>query len=417
LFDLAGDDGYVTKVGASLAIGHDYGVAVFLDRAGSDLYAARDSTPGVGVANGLGIFVDSEGIDRYDGPPGQGNAARGTGSLGVFVDLGGQDKYRTGLADGLATTSTQWGTAYDAESTPLTAQPVAPVHQPPKPGTAARPGDAEMEAVYQKAVLWGVGSAQKDVEENLDRLIAIGTPAFEWMIEKHLATMDRLQQRAFVAVAKALGPNAGQSIGDKALHGTSAEKKNLIAVCMDAGVNDIAAILPGLLSDPELQLVATKAAGALKAVPCVDGLSVLCLNKDRLLARSAMISLMQIGDPSTVGTAQAMLNSLDMPTRRAALSLIAQFPTQAKPIAEQLLGDVDEVKARMGMEILSKIGTDEALATIGPLLLDPRPGVRVEAMEALNGRCPSAYVAAMMDLKKDPVEVVRAVARAVNPTK
>ena len=76
LFDLAGDDIYATSFGASHAIGHDYGTAVMFDRAGSDIYVARDSRPGVGNANGLGLFIDASGEDRYQGPPSAGNAAR-----------------------------------------------------------------------------------------------------------------------------------------------------------------------------------------------------------------------------------------------------------------------------------------------------------------------------------------------------
>lgn len=412
LFDLDGSDAYVTKVGASLAIGHDYGVAFFLDRAGDDLYTARDSTPGVGVANGLGIFVDSGGIDRYDGPPGQGNAARGTGSLGVFVDLGGQDKYRSGLGDGIAVTASVWGTALDFE-TPTMASNEVTAKPAPQAGSKAKPSDAELEKLYRKATQWGVGSAQQDVTDATNEMIAIGVPAFEWMLSQHLASSDRLQQRLFVSVAKALGPAAGPAVGDKALHGNISEKRNLTAIAMEAGILDVAAVIPSYLDVPELQLVAAKAAGLLKAKAAVPNLMKLCMGSDRLLSRAAMVSMVQIGDESAVGTAQAMLRSTDLPTRMAALQLLSAFPAHAKIVAEELIESSDEVQARIGMQLTASQKTPEGLMSIARLLLDPRPGVRIEALQLLKGRVPPEFEATVTSLEKDPDEVVRAVARGL----
>ena len=417
LFDLAGNDSYITKVGASLSIGHDYGVSFLLDRAGDDIYAARDSTPGVGVANGLGIFVDGDGIDRYDGPPGQGNAARGTGSLGVFVDLGGQDRYRTGLEDAEGTTSSTWGTAYDKESVAEKGSAAPDQHQPPKPGSLPKPSDAEMEKIYALATQWGVGSAQQSVQDNVDKLIGIGLPGFEWMLDKHLATADRLQIRTFVAVAKALGPDAGGAVGPKAIGGSKAEKRNLIAIAMEAGIKDVGAILGPLMEDPDLRDVAIRAAGPLKATGAIESLNRMCLSDDKLLARSAMVSLSQIGSPDSVGTALAMLRSTDFLTREAAVSLLAQFPATLKDNAMTLLGDSDEARARLGLRLLAKLGGEDNYKAIAGSLLDPRPGLRIEALLQLDGHCPQEFGQAFLSLQKDPVPVVRAVAKRVRISK
>ncbi|MBS1721599.1 MAG: HEAT repeat domain-containing protein [Armatimonadetes bacterium] len=414
LFDLAGNDAYVTKFGASLAIGHDYGVAFLLDRLGDDIYAARDSTPGVGNANGLGIFVDGDGIDRYDGPPGQGNGARGTGSLGVFVDLNGPDKYRSGLADGEASSSSNWGTAYDAESKAAASQAAQP-HVSPKPGTAKLLPDAEMEALYKKATQWGVGSAQQEVLEGTDQLVAIGVPALEWMLNKHLATADRLQQRAFVAVVQALGPDGAIALGPKALKGTKEEKRVLLGIALDAGVKDFGAVLAPMLEDPDLRLAAAKAAGPLKALACLNGLQQLCLDQDRLLVRAAMVSLAELGDVGAAATAQALLTSSDLPTKRAALQLLGMFPGQAKIAAEPLINDLDDGKAVTGLALLGKVATPDALKTIGGFLSDPRPIVRIEAMRQLSGRCPAEFLAGFKALSTDAVPVVRAAAKGFKP--
>ncbi|MBL8065110.1 MAG: HEAT repeat domain-containing protein [Chthonomonadaceae bacterium] len=409
LFDLSGDDSYTTKVGASLAIGHDYGVAFLVDRAGDDLYCARDSTPGLGVANGLGIFLDAGGVDRYDGPPGQGQSARGSGSLGLFIDLGGADKYRVGLSNGEAHGSEHWGYSYDKE---LAVNSVEDAIAPsPQVGSRPMPADAEMERIFSEATLWGVGQAQVTVQSAVRRLIEIGQPAWDWMLTHKLGTMDRLQRRAFVAVAKAIGHGVAGAVGRVVLNGTTAEKKALLSICAESGSREIAPAILGWVDDPGLQKEAVVAAGTLKVTEAVPALQKVCLSSNRLLARSAAVSLMQIGDLSAVGTAQALLTSSDFQTRMAALQLLSKSASQAATIGGQLIEDSDEQIVRMGVKLLSVTGTLDALKTIGALLLDPRPGVRMEALLALDKKCPEELRATFESLKHDPVPLVRAVAK------
>lgn len=414
LFDLSGDDGYIVKVGAAHAIGHDYGVAFFLDRAGDDTYASRDSTPGIGNANGLGVFIDGDGIDRYYGPPGKGNPARGTGSLGVFVDLNGTDDYRFGLADGQATATDSWGVALDRPTTVGDAPPVT--QRPPvTPNSEQMPAETELAAVYRRATQWGVGTAQEDTADALDRLVKIGTPAFEWMLKNKLADADRLQIRAFVHVARALGPSASTAIGAKAFGANDAEMLNLIRVASDAGVTDFGTLVPSLIKKPALRQAAVVAAGTLRATAAVPDLMGLCRNEDKFLARAAIVSLSQIADPSSLGTAQALMFSDDLLSRKAALQLLAKFPEQATAVAESHLRAGDEFRTRVAIELLALIGTDACLNKIGPMLLDPRPGVRIECLLRLNGRCPAAFRADFATLKSDPVPAVRSVASGTSP--
>ncbi len=412
LFDLAGDDAYVTKVGASLAIGHDYGVAFLLDRAGNDLYTARDSTPGIGIANGLGVFVDSAGDDRYDGPPAQGNAARGTGSLGLFVDLTGEDKYRRGLEDGQARVSPTWSAAYDAatQAAVVAAPSPAPQAATATPGSRPIQDEAGMAELYRKATQWGVGSAQTEVEASVRELTEIGVPALEWMLERRLAGANRLQIRAFVTVVRGIGPAAAAPLGAKALSGTKGEVRNLIAIASEAGVTDFGALIPNWLDDPDLQLPAARAAGPLKAMAAVPGLMRVLLDDDRFLVRAAMASLAQIGDPASSTTPQAMADHPDYLTRMAAQQLLGRFPEVAAPLGTRWAADADEFRARLGLQILGRLGTAEALATVAGVLLDPRPGVRVEALLQLEGRVPAGSLPVVESLKQDPVAVVRAVA-------
>ncbi|HRJ27426.1 MAG TPA: hypothetical protein PLO61_07965 [Fimbriimonadaceae bacterium] len=416
LFDLAGDDGYMTKVGASHAIGHDYGVAMFLDRQGNDLYFSKDSTPGVGNANGLAIFLDAQGEDRYQGPPGKGNAARGSGSLGVFVDLGGQDVYRVGLADGQGAVTDSWGVALDQPDAldRLISGPQPPEVKP-VPGSKPRPSDAELEQIYRRATQWGVGSAQNEVAEQTRLLIEIGMPAWEWMLRTHLRTSNRLQQRAFVAVIQGIGEPARRALLPFLLSDQDDEARNALGVASDAAVFEAAPAVATLLQRPTLQRSAARAAGVLRARECVNPLQPLVASSDRLLALTAMISLAQIGDEAAYGTAEAVLRQGELPMRKAALDLIVKFPARAQQSATLLALEDSERLVRLGLEIWARVGNSESLQELGKRLLDPRPGVRIQALLGLNGRCPAEYRATLLGLRQDPVPAVQAVAQRVDP--
>ncbi|MBX7133273.1 MAG: HEAT repeat domain-containing protein [Fimbriimonadaceae bacterium] len=421
LFDLAGDDGYIVKFGAAHAIGHDYGVALLLDRAGSDVYAARDSSPGIGNANGLGIFIEAAGEDRYQGPPGKGNPARGTGSLGVFADLSGQDLYRDGLADANAMVRDGWGVAYDLEdprnvgTNHPTATEEQPKQAPPVPGSKPKPADTDLEALYRKATQWGVGTATQEVADAIRELIEIGMPALEWMIANRLPNASRLEQRAFVQVVAGIGEPARNTIALRVTSSNDNEARVALSVCLDGGIKEAGPVLSGALARPALQKLAVRTAGALGSKDAVNALLPLCASKDRLLALNAIVACAQIGSEEAYETAVALLRSPELPIRKAALTLLAKFPAKAIGTAKLVSSDGDERVARLGVELMGLVGTPEALAEAATKLLDPRPGMRIQAMLALNGRCPQANKAALLSLRTDPIPSVRAIAQRIDP--
>lgn len=416
LFELSGDDSYIDNFGAAHAIGHDYGVAMLFDRAGNDVYAGRDSRPGIGNANGLGIFLDAAGEDRYSGPPGVGNAARGSGSLGVFADLDGPDQYRDGLADGEGASRDGWGVAYDFESKAVQVPPAGdPAQAPPKPGTEQKPDDKTMEELYKKATLWGVGTAQTDVKTATNKLIAIGLPALQWMIERHLATASRLEQRAFVEVANAVGPDGRLAVATKIASDQEDEARVALMISIDANSQEAAPYVPKALKVKGLQRIAARAAGVVGSKESVPDLELLAgSSEDKMAALNAAVSLAQIGDPQSMATGQALLASPELPIRKAGIQLVAKS-ADALTVAKTLTTDPDERKARTGVELLAAIGSPEALAAMGPFLTDERPGLRIQALVGLNGRAPNEWKQAMLDRRKDPNAQVRAVAMRIDP--
>ncbi|MBV6458472.1 MAG: hypothetical protein HONBIEJF_01600 [Fimbriimonadaceae bacterium] len=415
LFDLDGDDLYGVKFGASHAIGHDYGVAFMLDRAGNDVVVARDSTPAVGNANGLGIYIDSAGDDRYQGPPGVGNGARGSGSLGLFVDLKGQDKYREGLADGQSALRDTWAAAYDLVDPPRggTITQDTPEAQP-KPGSKPRPNDQELQELFRKATQWGVGTASAEVAAALRDLIAIGMPAFQWMVDTKLASAGRFEIRAFTAVIAALGDPARELIATKVASDHDDTAKAAMRICIEANVKQAAAHLAVALRKPPLQMLATRLAGVVQATSAVPEILPLAASPDGSLALSAAVALAQIGDAGALSTAEVLLDSSSLPIRKAALALFAKHTANAQEVGLRRVKTGDERSARIGVELLGLSSSREALDVLGSLLTDGRQGVRLQAMLALNGRCPEAFRPQFLALRNDPSPYVRSAAQRMD---
>ncbi len=416
LFDLDGDDSYTTTVGASHAIGHDYGVAVLLDRAGNDVYAGKDSAPGVGSANGVGLFMDGAGDDRYNGPPARGLGARGTGSIAVFADLGGTDQYAAGLKDGDLAVGGTWGVSLDQPNP--SSEVAQPAHDPLKlarPGSKAFPGDAKMDRLYAEATQWRVGSAVKTVDAALLDLVEIGMPALEWMVLERLGTADRLQLRAFVTVIRAIGGPAREFVAGRLLSASDAEASKILSLAIEGRFTEVTPLLAGFIEKPALQRQAIRAAGELGAKETVPALLPLCLSADSLVASMATVALGQIGAEESYTSAEALLTSSNFPQRMAAIQLVAKFPARALVTAGSLLEDRRDDSQCLALMILQAVGTRDAAALAATRLTDLSPRVRVHALYASAGRCPAEMRSFFLGLRQDPDPFVRAVATKLEP--
>lgn len=418
LFDLAGDDGYMEKYGAGHAIGHDYGVAFLLDRAGNDVYAARDTRPGTGNANGVGIFLDDAGDDRYMSMGGIGNGARGSGSVGIFADLGGADKYAESLSDGFALMQGTWGVAYDAEAAPAPNNGSGTQTTPPKKivaGSEPLPATAAMETLYSQATQWRVGTATDSVETSLNHLMAIGYPALQWMVEKKLPTANRLELRAFVAVTNATGEEGRKLIGSRVASKDMNEAGNALRIAIDTNAKEAAPFLPEALKNPVLQRTAALAAGTIGNRDSVPDLMALTAGDDKITALNATVSLAALADQSSLTTAEALLGFSEMPVRKAAQALLAKFPDKAMEVGTRLMTESDEWRVRTGLELLGAVGNAASLNVAGRALTDARPGVKITAMFVLNGRCPQQFRPDLLRLRQDLDPRVTAVAARIDP--
>ncbi|KPJ48950.1 MAG: hypothetical protein AMJ41_03900 [candidate division Zixibacteria bacterium DG_27] len=118
LLDENGDDIYYSK-GVSQGCGHDLATGLLCDLSGNDNYSAYDLSQAAGSANGLGMLLDLKGNDGYyvkspRNTQGYGNPRRDYGSIGIFLDLEGEDHYEGGKGkDGSYWNYSKWGIGID----------------------------------------------------------------------------------------------------------------------------------------------------------------------------------------------------------------------------------------------------------------------------------------------------------------
>ncbi len=407
LMDLAGDDSYAVRLGAALGFAQGNAAALLLDRNGDDAYFGRDSRPGTGGAGGTGLFVDAGGDDFYASDPGAGFGGVGSASVGAFVDLGGADRYSPGFGDATAATHGRGGVAWDAD-------PVRPTDPEPDPRPRPVPGS---EPVGSPEVLAGLyervakGGAQ--ASDAIDRFIGMGVPACRWLLEQHLSDAGESQLRAMAEVIEAIGDEARALLGAYAASADDAVARAALTLASDTKALGVAPHVPAALQRPGVRLAAIRAVGVLGVKGALPDLMGLAASDDPWVVHAVLGAMRALGDPSVFGTGQFLLDSPQLPVRRAALDLVAAFPEQAVAMAKLLVSEPDERRARSAVEVCAAVGTPQALEIAGSALKDGRPGVRIQALLALAGRCPEAFRAALAALRDDTFPLVRAVARGV----
>lgn len=104
LLDFDGDDAYSGKIAANQGAAWDLSAACLVDYAGDDSYKAGDLSLGAGAENGMGMFFDGNGSDRYDSPKKSlgfsgdlsYGGGRNAGNMGIFLDVGKGRDFFTG---------------------------------------------------------------------------------------------------------------------------------------------------------------------------------------------------------------------------------------------------------------------------------------------------------------------------------
>jgi hypothetical protein len=416
LCDLDGGDAYVAHDGDVHAAANRHGFAFLLDRDGDDVYAGGNSRPGLAIDGALAVFLDANGGDRYAGPVGIGMRSQSSDAVGIFADLSGEDHYGIGLEDGDAAVSRSHGIAVDQESSrrPDVGPTTDPLDGAPTPGSIAKPSDQELAELFATA-LASQGRDQPKFGENLRRLVGIGLPAFHWMLDVRLPTAERPEYPIWALLLEALGPDARNALAFRITGDNDQISLRAILICEFAEVKEAGAAMIGALRKPALRRAAARASNVFPELGAVSELMVCCADQDKMTAVFALNALAKLGDPQTLGTGQALMASPDALIRKAAVRLVARFPEAALPSARVHIASADERLARAAIDLLGEMGTQEALKIAGDSLRDGRSGLRIQAMLALNGRCPIEHRPALLSLRSDPDPRVRWVANRIDP--
>lgn len=402
LLDTLGDDLYTLRSGNGHAFGHDHGVGFHLDSSGNDLYAAHDSRPATASANGLAVFIDASGDDRYQGPPGVGDIARGGGSIGVFADLSGRDQYAEGLADGRAKAEPSWGSALDIAGV----GPRIEVPDAPKAGSKPLPDDATMESIYRRAI--------SDDRAAIDEITAIGEPALRWILARKLSDSNPAAVSMAVWLATLLGEMAEPVCVAAIDLSNEAQARAAIQVCQDAGFRTSSLKVLAALEIPNLTNTAIRACGVLGLTESVPRLMALSNSNNPQTKRLSILALGQIGDEGSLAVLEPQLDSTDPNFRRAAIEVFIKFPARGLTKAKSMTTSPVEKTARTGIELLAAIGSEEATLEVGKGLRDTRRGVVIQSLLALDGRVPKEFRPLLIDLRKSPDPLVAAVALRID---
>lgn len=399
VFELGPSAVITLREGVGHGAGHEQGVGFALLRGSHQVLAARDGRPGLGSERGVGIFVTDGDDNRVYGAPGSAIASNGNGAIGLYTGLGGGNRYLEGIVDGQAAVRDTWGVAY-SNGIPGAGSDGTESAKLPVPGSLPMASEADM------------AELSKDLAGNRAKFVGAGKPALAWILKNRLKTLDSGDIREAAFLVRILGGDDLLSAGMNDPDNTAAS--NAIKVAIAASAKGVEAAVAADVHRQGLEEVSARAAGVLKVKEAVNDLIPLAGSQDRGIASAAAIALAQIGDERGVSTAQALVTSDNLLVRKAALGLLAKFPTTGLQLAKALVAG-GEMKARMsGLELLGMIGSPEALDVAGGFLGDQNPGVRIQSALALDGRCPAKYRSALLDLKRDQNTVVRAVATKVD---
>jgi len=402
LFDLAGDDVYCVRGGACHGTAQSRSVAMLFDRDGDDVYASGDGRPGLATDGGVAIFLDANGQDRYFSTPGGSVPGRFGDALGLFVDMAGEDGYSDGLENGQARIEADGAVAYDNAAIGVPSVPL--LGGGPRFGTLPNPGVDAIDAL----ALQGTDAAA-------DHLFGIGAPAYDRLVANHLGSATAPILTAIVRIGHQIHGLAHPAVTAKLQSKEPAEVRRALYLAESFAMTEAGARVTALVKDPAVQREAIEAAGLLRLKEALPDIAPLATADQSERALIAALAIERIGDESSIPVAQALVTSTQFPIRQAALRMLSHFIASGTLTAQKLLADPDERLQRIGIELLGRMGTPESLGVVGIYLGGKTPGMKIQALTALEGHCPPAFRAAIEALRYDPNPAVRAVAARIDP--
>ncbi len=389
---------YSVNIGASHAIGHDWGVALMWNEGGGNLFAAGDSSAGTAIANGVSLFVESGGNNRYmlDGPA-SANFARDTGSLALFVELGGKSKRLTKEFGGIRIDKSAWGVArsFGQEPPPEATTPAAdapgltPAQNPEKHhgplGSRPLADEKELEKLYADATLWAVGSTRDKAWAARWKLMEMGLPAAKWVATKKLPLAQSLTFECLEPLFKEFGPEAHkyliEALASKNLDEVSNAMRLVIALNVTEADGEIVRILK---EHGKLRRMAVAAAGALKIKEAAPFIIENCNEKEPISQLSTALAMGKIADASALPWLLSHLSGTELPVRESCGDALAKIGAPAVEGLAKTAAAQDVFAARVAIRTLGQIDQPPCLPLVLKRADDADWGVRLTVLRTLE---------------------------------
>jgi hypothetical protein len=166
-----------------------------------------DGGNGLGLANSVGIFIDSSGSDRYERKlktsMGHANPGRQSGSIGIFLDMGGDDSYANEHQSNNSTwVSGVYGIGRDKENEINEFQSEKVTNEDNPLENEVNLHKIDIKELFQRASEWEVGNAIERVREARKVLLEREPEAVTYITEHKIMTKSGLELRAITEFLK-----------------------------------------------------------------------------------------------------------------------------------------------------------------------------------------------------------------------
>jgi HEAT repeat protein len=407
LLDGSGDDLYLCLGGAMQGGGIEGGMGFLLDEAGEDTYLARSGRPGTGRYGGLGALIDRSEPDRYEFAASNSGGELESRGMGLLLDVGGPNGF---LVEGVGPRARSAGlfqvfAEQERRQEARSEQPVTAVGRPLRFGelieSALREASGLAEAANREARARAAASLDFSAAETL----GWAAGANRRLRDAEVRVLASLAAKFPVEAHARLVPAAGGASPQAA--------RNALRILGESGLAGGGQAVMQALSKRELVPEAAHAAAQLNLKEAASELMVLCASDIAAVRRSAAAALAKLGGPEALATAQVLLASPDPVMRTAAAELFARIGAGSEAALSGIAERAAEPEARAAMLALARIGSPAALHALGQRLEDRKPGVRLEAVRGLYGRCPPEFRPLLDARLQDDDPRVRAVAFAL----
>ena len=314
LVDLGGDDQYVSRNGPAQGSAHDLSTGFLLDMEGND-YFATDGGQGLALTNSAAVFVDCAGSDLYavrGMGQGQSRWARGSAGSGLFLDLADRDFYLGGGAD-----STVWSREYSAGFDLSTVSPVTE----DEVEEVGDPGSLDMDSLFAVASEWGVSGNRERVLAHREELASRGREAVDFILDEHLGSWDGLEHRAIKAVFAENCEYAIQEMLEILPSETERRNQgNLIQWLGEVGGEEARPYLETMLNDSLSTGMVTTLIRTLGDIGNNESLPLIipfAQSEEERIRRQTAVTLGEFGEPA-VAVLQALLDDSSLAVRSAA---------------------------------------------------------------------------------------------------